>query len=630
MANGKPCGLGTLPHTAANREHRCIFHHQVKQARNEAHFKEEFTRKLKSELSDPKVESIDLTGYVFPDYDFSSIEFTKSVVFRETRFQGNVSFNQCKFLGSITDFSSAHFQGQKIAFSNAHFKGQRTSFAGADFEGKGIVYFNQCKFLSSTTDFSKACFHGRETDFLNAHFEGQTTDFTSARFEGKITKFAGAHFEGQETDFSRAEFHGARTLFFVTYFKGKKTTFAEVTFKAQETIFGIVEFQGEETNFSDAHFGGGVTSFSETSFKAKETTFIRANFEGPTNFSKAQFDGQGVNFSHAQFKGPITQFSDAHFGGERTDFSSAHFGGGRTDFSGVHFEGREVNFLYVDFQGEKTYFVKTHFEGAKTDFRFSNFEGQISFRHIDLSRIEFRGADLRKIGFLDVHWYTLPRKRFWIFPRRGRNALFDEVTVTANVGLPELRGGNGGQKNNAGIVERDKSEIELVRSAYRQLKQNYEDNRNYTEAGDFYYGEMEMTRLKLPFLRRYLLSWEALYWIVSGYGQRWGSSFGLLALTFLVFPIFFMFGGLQTPTENGLCGKYISYDIAWNLPPVSEALADYELCLRYSTVTILPMKESSAHFSPSIVTRYLLVAEIILLPTFATLFILALRRRFKR
>jgi hypothetical protein len=139
-----------------------------------------------------------------------------------------------------------------------------------------------------------------------------------------------------------------------------------------------------------------------------------------------------------------------------------------------------------------------------------------------------------------------------------------------------------------------------------------------------------MTRLKLSFLNRYLFSWEALYWMVSGYGQRWGSSLGLLALTFLVFPILFMFGGLETPTENGLPGKYISYDIAWNLPPVIQALADYELCLRYSTVTILPMKESSAHFSPSIVTRYLLVVEIILLPTFATLFILALRRRFKR
>jgi hypothetical protein len=204
------------------------------------------------------------------------------------------------------------------------------------------------------------------------------------------------------------------------------------------------------------------------------------------------------------------------------------------------------------------------------------------------------------------------------------------VTVTGKVGLPELREGNGKQKNNARIVERDKSEIELVRSAYRQLKQNYEDNRNYTEAGDFYYGEMEMTRLKLSFLNRYLFSWEALYWMVSGYGQRWGTSFALLVLTLLIFPVLIMFLGLQTSSENGLPGKHIKYDITSNLPQANEGLADYELCLRYSLVTMLPLKDSSTHYVPSMWTRYLLVVEIILLPTFATLFILALRRRFKR
>jgi uncharacterized protein YjbI with pentapeptide repeats len=576
MSNGKPCGLSTLTHLVVNGEYRCIFHHQIKQGENEASFRSSIAEKLKAELGDPNRDTIDLTGYVFPSYNFSGMEFKKSLILEKAEFQQGVSFKGCKFSGSWTHFTGAIFQGETVDFSGANFAGDR-------------IEFSKAQFKSQHTIFRDSIFANRGTYFIQTHFSGRSVFFDGAAFDTDYTSFSKARFEAQVVNFSHAKFVREQAVF-------KEASFVGIT------LFRNAHFVGKSADFDFAGFEGDVTDFDSTRFQVQIASFRDARFEG-----------QRSGFTATEFEGRETDFSNAHFKGKETQFNSTRFGGYETNFLGTHFESGRTDFVYAVFQGEKV------------DFREVQFGGQISFRHTNLSRVQFRGTDLREVQFLDVQWCALPKKRFWALPQPVRNALFDEAMMRGKVREWPMR-----TRLPMRIIRPNRSELELVCSGYRQLKQNYEDNRNYAEAGDFYYGEMEMTRLKLPFLRRYLFSWEALYWIVSGYGQRWENSFALLVLTFLVFPIFFMFGGLQTPTENGLPGKYISYDIAWNLPRVSQALADYELCLRYSTVTILPMKESSAHFSPSIMTRYLLVAEIILLPTFATLFILALRRRFKR
>jgi uncharacterized protein YjbI with pentapeptide repeats len=357
-------------------------------------------------------------------------------------------------------------------------------------------------------------------------------------------------------------------------------------------------------------------SLSQLVFK-KAVWFTGARFLGEVDFSGCHFEGRSAYFSRTIFEKKV-DFSRAVFLGEETDFTEASFSG-------------EVIFLGSKFPSKTTFMIGTKFLGG-VSFRgippTTVFEKKAHLRnliidssrhfvlwHVNLSQVEFRGTNLRQASMLDVDWAKI-EKRFLGVRYRKRNTVYDEL---------QLRGSEQDDKQTS-----LHSEYEYVESLCRGVRQNYEANGNYAEAGDFYYGEMDTRRLKLSPIRRYFFSWEALYWIVSGYGQRWENSFALLVLTFLVFPIFFMFGGLQTPPENGLPGKYISYDTALNLPRASQALADYELCLRYSILTILPMKESSFHYSPTIVTRYLLVAEIILLPTFATLFILALRRRFKR
>ena len=60
---------------------------------------------------------------------------------------------------------------------------------------------------------------------------------------------------------------------------------------------------------------------------------------------------------------------------------------------------------------------------------------------------------------------------------------------------------------------------EQVERLYREVKQNYNDHRDYARAGDFHYGEKEMQRLNC---RTPLSLWVflCLYWMVSGYGER--------------------------------------------------------------------------------------------------------------
>ena len=78
---------------------------------------------------------------------------------------------------------------------------------------------------------------------------------------------------------------------------------------------------------------------------------------------------------------------------------------------------------------------------------------------------------------------------------------------------------------------------------YRQLRKATEDVKNEPGAADFYYGEMEMRRMRDSGGRR-LASWPEhmvvwLYWLVSGYGLRASRALVALALTIAVSALLF-------------------------------------------------------------------------------------------
>jgi len=59
-----------------------------------------------------------------------------------------------------------------------------------------------------------------------------------------------------------------------------------------------------------------------------------------------------------------------------------------------------------------------------------------------------------------------------------------------------------------------------VERLYRQLKINYEEERDFKRVGDFHYGEMEMHRRGSPWRQWVPFSWHNLYRVLSGYGER--------------------------------------------------------------------------------------------------------------
>jgi hypothetical protein len=218
----------------------------------------------------------------------------------------------------------------------------------------------------------------------------------------------------------------------------------------------------------------------------------------------------------------------------------------------------------------------------------------VSFRHVDLSKVEFSGTDLHEIQFVAVKWNRQPRFRLWKLKWNRLDALYDEIRLKKR-------------------SHRNQNDIERLRLGYLQLKRNYEDKRDYRTADEFYFGEMEAKRLSIKNpMQRVLFSWQALYRWVSGYGTLWFNSLILIAMVFLVLPTVFPITALQYKALSG------------------SVKASYLDALQYNFLVVTFQRDIDSHFAASFATRNIAIVESLLLPILATLFILALRRRFKR
>lgn len=158
--------------------------------------------------------------------------------------------------------------------------------------------------------------------------------------------------------------------------------------------------------------------------------------------------------------------------------------------------------------------------------------GRTWFEENDMSKVSFIETNLKNVRFINVQWH----KPNW--PYSKRKSLVNEFVNF-----------NGGSLSSEYYAR--------VRSEYQQLKQNFEDARNYSEAGDFYYGEMECIR-KSNIFRRYMPNTLNLYRISSGYGQRYVRAFIVLLLLLLTFSLTHMFLGLK-PNKQSSELKVINY-----------------------------------------------------------------------
>jgi hypothetical protein len=337
--------------------------------------------------------------------------------------------------------------------------------------------------------------------------------------------------------------------------------------------------------------------FLGASFKG-ESFFAGRTFMGEADFEGAVFEGR-ANFSLAIFE------SKANFVG--AVFKSETF------FHDTLFKS-EANFWYVVFQDSLLINGEEHNKKIFCDevcFRSVKFSKpeKVEFQKVDLSKVRFLETNLREVNFTDVNWNKEEDKR--------RNRVFDELSP----GWLSFR------------LELKTFDYALIAQLYRRLRANYEENLRYSEAGDFYIGEMEMARKaeRNPLKKLPVLFYKA----ISNYGESYYRPLGWIAAILLIFPLLFMFAGIQPISldPNNPKADVIHYRLDFSstqsFSPTTEKVGDYYTSFLYS-MSVFSFIRDKKYTTIDNWGHTLFVLESILSPVTLAFFLLALRRRFKR
>ncbi len=289
----------------------------------------------------------------------------------------------------------------------------------------------------SKTDYSKKtyflnCKFIYETNFSDCTF--QEISFKESKFYNKVS-FTGSNFVSK-SNFQNVEFK-KDVVFQTTVFTGESTF--------QKTLFTNAKF--------DLTFFEDNISFYDSYFKG-ETSFWKTYFNKTSNFSIAEFE-ENVDFKETEFRNTI--FLGTKFRNE-ADFEKSKLYEGR--FEDIE-SSQLVNFKKVQFKKPDT----IYFNG-------------------DLSEISFLDTDVTRIHFGDhTFWNKLTRidetnscqVMRWFRRRRENNNKFKikDERILENTG--EIR-------------------LEGVLNIYRNLRENFDLNMRYEDAGQFFIRERELKR----------------------------------------------------------------------------------------------------------------------------------------
>jgi uncharacterized protein YjbI with pentapeptide repeats len=417
------------------------------------------------------------------------------------------------------------------------------------------------------------------TEFVFAH----DAEFKDRVFEEPVC-FVGAVFLGRAgffhamfraaADFSLTIFFGQACFWFATF--EDKAIFMGARFKGLAAFTRATFEEGAQfafTGFADALGFCGATFL-------RDASFLYAAFEGPA-FLSATFAGDAL-FFHATFE-------------DKASFIGSEDKGVFSREAGTCFMGIGVH----------------------------QPEG-IVFQHAFLGRARFAGADLRHLSFTGVEWarrplwgprwHPLVKRQDWIgrgirwlcsmwparLKPRGRFAVWDELA-------PE---------------QGDEKEYALIGKLYRQLKHNYEEQRDPITAGDFHFGEMHMRRLSNPpksrvlrFLRRNM-SLLALYRWISGYGEDYVLAGAWILVAILAFALAFAYIPALALQSSPASAASLPMQGSWSRFWYSV------MCFLLRGDRPLQPVHPAGH--------YLSVAEGVIGPALIAMFVLALNRRFKR
>jgi len=360
-----------------------------------------------------------------------------------------------------------------------------------------------------------------------------------------------------------------------------------------EVTFGRSSFGGF-TNFTKAHFKNFV-NFEDTKFTGR-VNLIDSIFEGEVNFSSSTRRtcfGERVDFRRARFLDNAS-FSDVQFAQE-ADFTGTDFNA-TCDFSKAEFRG-ETKFDSTKFRSAVS-FRSAQFNGISTfrgDGQEQIFSGVVDLQEIrvkekhilrlinvNLAMAQLCDAAISNIDFVGVRWHRIG----------FRFGVYDESLIAGDVRVPSL------------------PDVEKI---YRQLKQNYEERRDFGRAGDFHMGEKEMQlrNPSTPVGTRITLS---LYKFTNGYGERIARPLYFFGFVILYVAGFSLIGGLFDESAQ----RFL------NLRSFGDCSA--ALLFAMDKAFHLP----GEYFVPALSVRWLQTLAGVLGPLFIALAGLAMRNRLRR
>jgi hypothetical protein len=438
-----------------------------------------------------------------------------------------------------------------------------------------------------------------------------------------MLNFKDAKFKNNVT-FTNITFKELRAWDSIFYYK---VDFRNSTFKGQadflsaiftgETFFIDVKFLGK-TNFDDAIFSGYTkfefTEFAEVSFK--NTIFIQLEFNvycsDEIDFYKTEFLGF-TDFRHSIFS-TRTYFNDINFNNDLSSDTSKII---------AQVEDKEIK--------KKIENVLNEIEKEKrfTFFRNVIFESpeKILFHTNDLTNVSFLNTDIKRINFSETSY----------FDKENNYMILEERELKKENERNKKENDNNLGKNNHILKDVN---LESIVAVYRNLRENYEYNLRYDEAGIFFIREMELKRkyvrshtseIKLKNgIKRNFFSLIALYYLIANYGESLKRPFLFIVVILSVGTMFWiLLPNINTsiPFTIELNGYNVSIPFTIELNGIQN-ITDYNYdmkALERSISGIIPFLTPSEE--KPVLTDF--VFKLLGVLTFGILFI-SLRRKFER
>ena len=394
----------------------------------------------------------------------------------------------------------------------------------------------------------------------------------------------------------------------------KDANFTNCDFRSNAS-FKETKFVGA-TFFKDATFNG-ETSFQKSSFY--DLDMVDSNYLSTVSFKKSVFNGlanlnglsarKNVDFSYVETKGKLLlsglQIMRLWLLGCNFDVSVVFRG---CSIGALRYEthkGERVAFNRCKV-GDPQLFIQENSQPSKKDsneakWAFSNQDcSGLTFLNMSLEGTDFLGADIVDTRFISCNWEK--------GGKYSKVSQHDEICKTGN-----------------------RENLYLLYSLYQQLKKNLEDARDYQSSGDFHYREMEL-RSKLSKERkerRVERSVLMIYSATSDYGENYVKLAAWFALSF--FLATFLVSSSEVVSTIGFRPFSADYLMQYIYCMYARVPDDF----KFIVFGLIPSGFNKAIllkkvFSLTVFSRAILVLQGIVAIVFAALFVMAIRRRFKR